>query len=312
MNTAVLFLIFNRPHTTAEVFAAIREARPERLYVGADGPRADREGEAERCAEARRIATDADWPCEVRTLFRNDNLGCRRAVNGAITWFFEHEEEGIILEDDCLPHPSFFPYCAALLERYREDPQIMCITGNNFQADMRGWPYSYYYSIFNHCWGWASWRRAWALYDAELEAFDPATAPRMLNKLCPVRGFGAHWSRILNRVKAGGVDSWAYIWTWSCFRQRGLTCTPKVNLVSNIGFGDAGTHTKTGTSPLANMPTRELEHPLKSPPEKQPEQSFDQHVALSHFGIGGPTLLKQVRRKIKRLAKFSQTKGRLA
>lgn len=312
MNTAVLFLIFNRPDTTAEVFAAIREARPERLYVAADGPRADREGEDCHCAETRRIATDVDWPCEVQTLFRYDNLGCRRAVSGAITWFFEHEEEGIILEDDCLPHPSFFPYCAALLERYREDPQIMCITGNNFQADMKGWPYSYYYSIFNHCWGWASWRRAWAFYDSELEAFDPATAPRMLDKLCPVRGFGSQWTDILNRVKAGGIDSWAYIWTWSCFRQGGLTCTPKVNLVSNIGFGDLGTHTTARTSPFANMPTSVLEQPIKSPPEERPEQIFDRYVALKHFGVGRPPLLKRMKKTFKRLASSLKLKRKLA
>jgi len=120
MISPVLFLIFNRPDTTTRVFEAIRAARPERLYVAADGPRMTREGEAERCAEARRIATAVDWPCEVKTLFRETNLGCRAAVSGAITWFFEHEEEGIILEDDCLPDPSFFPYCTELLAHYRD------------------------------------------------------------------------------------------------------------------------------------------------------------------------------------------------
>ena len=310
--TAVLFLIFNRPDTTTEVFAAIREARPARLYVAADGPRPDRAGEAERCAEARRIATEVDWPCEVRTLFRDQNLGCRRAVSGAITWFFEHEEEGIILEDDCVPHPSFFAFCGELLERYRDDRQIMCITGNNFQADMKGWPYSYYYSIFNHCWGWASWRRAWAFYDSELEGFDPTVAPRKLDRLCRVRGFGDHWARIFDRVKTGQIDSWAYIWTWTCFRHGGLTCTPRVNLVSNIGFGESGTHTTARVSPFANMETFEMEQPLVPPPAKKSEATFDRYAARNHFGIGRHTLLRRARRKLGRLARALRRESQTA
>src|SRR5262249_20722231 len=157
----VLFLIFNRPNTTARVMEAIRTAGPGRLYVAADGPRDGNADEAKRCAEVRRIATQVDWPCEVQTLFRERNLGCRQAVSSAITWFFEQEQEGIILEDDCLPSPSFFPYCAELLARFRNDERIMCITGCNFQQDMKGYPYSYYFSKYHHVWGWATWRRAW-------------------------------------------------------------------------------------------------------------------------------------------------------
>ncbi len=118
LKTAVLFLVFNRPDTTAQVFDAIRKARPPRLYVAADGPRANREGEAEKVAKVREIATAVDWPCEVRTLFRDANLGCKRAVSGALDWFFGEEEAGMVLEDDCLPHPDFFRFCDALLERY--------------------------------------------------------------------------------------------------------------------------------------------------------------------------------------------------
>lgn len=174
LSTPVLFVVFNRPETTSRVFNSIRNARPARLYVAADGPRAMREGEAQRCVEVRRIASAVDWPCEVRTLFRDENIGCRRSVSGAISWFFEHEPEGIILEDDCLPDASFFSYCATLLERYRIEPRVMAITGNNFQPSMEGYSASYYYSIYNHVWGWASWRRAWALYDADMGQFTPA------------------------------------------------------------------------------------------------------------------------------------------
>ncbi len=303
MTPATLFLVFNRPDKTAAAFAALRAAQPERLYVAADGPRADRPGEADQCDEARRIATQVDWPCEVRTLFRDENLGCRRAVSGAVTWFFEHEEAGIVLEDDCVPHPSFFAYCGEMLERHRDDKRVMCVTGTNFQSSMKGWPYSYYYSVFNHCWGWASWRRAWALYDAELEHFDPVRAERQLDRLCGVRGFGKHWVRIFSRVKTGELDSWASIWTWTCFRHGGLTCTPKVNLVSNIGFDDTATHTTARGSPFANMATALLPEPFRSPPDMRPHVGFDRHTARNHYGIGRRSLRKRIRRKLGRLVR---------
>lgn len=310
MALSILFLIFNRPDTTARVFESIRQAQPARLYVGADGPRTEREGEAERCMEARRIATQVDWPCEVKTLFRDENLGCRRAVSGAITWFFEEEEEGIILEDDCLPDPSFFPYCSALLERYRDDERIMCVTGDNFQNDMNGWPHDYYYSIHNHCWGWASWRRAWKLYDAELNSFEEATARPLLNRLSQVPGFADYWSVIWGRVKRQEIDTWCYQWTWSCWANGGLTCTPRVNLVSNIGFGPAATHTTGENSALANLPTSAVEFPLVPPPQMTASTSFDDYVARTVFGIGH----KEKRRRgfLKRLEKgFRRLRDRL-
>lgn len=289
----ILFLIFNRPDTTARVFAAIRAARPARLYVAADGPRSDRPGEADRCAEARRIATAIDWPCELRTLFRDTNLGCRRAVSGAITWFFEHEPEGIILEDDCLPHPTFFPYCAELLARYRDDERVMCITGNNFQKSMGRWPYSYYFSIYNHCWGWASWRRAWEHYDAEVERFGaPATTARV-RRLSRVRGFANYWCEKFRDVKEARIDSWAYVWTWSCWAQGGLTCTPRVNLVSNIGFGPDATHTKHAAE--AELAHGALAFPLNHPPSVTPTRDFDDHVTRSHFRVQGPSVRARLR-----------------
>ncbi|MBF9059792.1 hypothetical protein HKCCSP123_11425 [Rhodobacterales bacterium HKCCSP123] len=297
----VLFLIFSRPDTTARVFEAIRKARPARLYVAADGPRAGRPKEAERCEEARRVVSQVDWPCEVKTLFRERNLGCRRAVSGAISWFFEHEQEGIILEDDCLPDPSFFTFCTALLERYRDNPRVMCITGNNFQADMQAWPFSYYYSIFNHCWGWASWRRAWDLYDSELKNFDLDRSLRELDQLSRVQGFGAHWKQILDRVKNGKIDSWAYIWTWSCFREGGLTCTPRTNLVSNIGFGPEATHTVGEGSPLANLPVAPLPSPFTSPHHLAAEPRFDDHVARAVFRVASHTSTEKAVKRLRHI-----------
>src|SRR5262249_49404554 len=244
----VLFLVFNRPETTARVMEAIRAAGPERLYVAADGPQDGKTGEAERCADVRQIATRVDWPCEVRTLFRERNLGCRQAVSNAITWFFEQEQEGVILEDDCLPSQSFFPYCAELLAHFRDDERIMCITGNNFQQDMSGYPYSYYFSKYVHVWGWATWRRAWRSYDDTMKLYPEYIDFNFSKSRSPSSSFIAYWKGELDKVYRRTLDTWDYVWMFSCWANSGLTCTPRVNLVSNIGFGPDATHCRDNSS----------------------------------------------------------------
>lgn len=180
----VLFIIFRRPENTARVFAAIREARPSRLFIAADGPRASHPDDAERCRLAREVVAKVDWPCEVHTRFLDKNLGCGRAVSSAIHWFFENVEEGIILEDDILPEPSFFRYCAVLLERYRDNPRVMNITGYNPLTHGVG-DGSYYPSRFFHCWGWATWRRVERLYDYELSSFPALRESAIFDKAFP-------------------------------------------------------------------------------------------------------------------------------
>lgn len=252
---------------------AIRAARPPRLYVAADGPR-NRLGEAERCEEARRIATRVDWQCEVHTLFRDGNLGCRNAVGNAITWFFEHEEEGIILEDDCMPSPSFFEFCDELLVRFRDDERVMCITGNNHQNDMGEYPFSYYFSKYAYCWGWASWRRAWRLFDAQMIQYPEFVRSSALNGLSRSVGFAEYWKRRLDSVYSGGTDTWDYIWFYSCWAQNGLTAAPRVNLVSNIGFGPDATHT-TDVHDRRARPAEVLRFPLDHPRLFAPQHQFD-------------------------------------
>ena len=160
MTPAVLFIIFNRPETTQRVFDAIRLAKPTRLYIAADGPRENKTGEKELCEQARKIAQNVDWDCEVKTLFQKENLGCGKAVSHAISWFFENEDMGIILEDDCLPHQSFFKYCEELLEKYKNNDRIGIISGNNFQKKRKIGSFSYYFSDIVNIWGWATWARS--------------------------------------------------------------------------------------------------------------------------------------------------------
>jgi hypothetical protein len=230
-----------------------------------------------------------DWPCEVHTLFREFNLGCREAVSSAITWFFKNELEGIILEDDCLPNPTFFPYCAELLERYRNEPKIAMISGDNFQKQ----PFSdesYYFSRITHIWGWATWRRAWALYDKELSTYDPRQASYLLTAIRNDVNFVSYWHDRFQQTKSGVIDTWDYQWLWTCWSTGGLACAPGVNLISNIGFGADATHTTGGESPFANLATASIQLPLRDPTKIVPDVAKDNYIFRYHFGIHPFTL----------------------
>ena len=282
LNTPVLFLIFNRPETTEQVFSAIKKARPLRLYIAADGPRSGYPDEANHCKIARTVATNVDWDCEVKTLFRDQNLGCRLAVSQAIDWFFEQEPEGIILEDDCLPDQSFFWFCNELLERYRDDTRIMHIGGTNFQFGKNRTNYSYYFSRYAHVWGWASWRRAWKHYNEKLKKWHEAKKNGMLLHWTDDRHFINYWNRIFEKTASGEVDTWDYQWMFACWSQNGLSIVPSANLVSNIGFSTDGTHTKKD-SLLANMSTNTINIPLVHPKMVTSHFKADRFVECQQF-----------------------------
>lgn len=239
MQLAVLFMVFNRPALTERSFQAIRTARPARLYLAADGPR--RDGEAPLCAAVRAFAGRVDWPCEVKTLFHRRNLGCRLACSSAISWFFRQEPEGLVLEDDCLPHPDFFPYCAELLERYRSDPRIMVISGSNFQYGKKRGPGSYYFSRFSHIWGWASWARAWHNYDIDMRGLEAFCRGRLQDTLQHPAA-AAFFMRKFLYVARGLDNTWDYQLQYSVWKRRGLCIIPNVNLVENIGHGTDSAH----------------------------------------------------------------------
>jgi hypothetical protein len=246
-NTPVLFLIFNRPDTTLRVFKAIRQVSPKYLYIAADGPRPDRIGEKEKCEATRAIIKQVDWDCEVKTLFREKNLGCGKAVSSAITWFFDNVEQGIILEDDCLPHEDFFGYCEVLLEYYKNKPKVMFIGGSNFQDGKKWGDASYYFSAINHVWGWASWRRAWQKYDFTLSKINELQFDAISKNYSKTISESNYWKKIFLRMKNNAIDTWDYQLLFSIWNASGISVIPNVNLISNIGFGDGATHT-TGTN----------------------------------------------------------------
>lgn len=281
LQTPVLFLVFNRPEKTAKVFEAIRKARPPRLYVAADGARENRSGEAEKVEMVRQIATAVDWPCEVKTFFRDKNLGCKYAVSGGITWFFEQESQGIILEDDCLPSQSFFWYCEELLNCYANDMRIWHICGNNFYSKKP--PNSYSFGgVFGSIWGWATWANRWSKYDVEINAFEESLH---LGLLQTAYGGGiAVRSRLKNFLAIRrGLDTWDYQWVFCRWINSGLTIVPSVNLVENLGFGSEATHTKGAPDPKKVLSANEILLPLTHPKIIIRDAKLELYLALNQY-----------------------------
>jgi len=256
--TPVLFIVFRRPDTTAQVFQAIRQARPTRLFVAADGPRPGKDGEAELCRQTRAILDGVDWPCQVVTRFQDENQGIKKGVSGAITWFFTQVNEGIILEDDCLPHADFFPYCAALLERYRNDPRVFHIGGVNFQPQVRTASGSYYFSRYNHVWGWATWKRAWDTYRPEFEGLEAFLSQADQHRFWDSSRERKYWRKTFEATRTGRVVTWDYQWKYTMWAENALGITPESNLVVNVGFGAGATNTSDGKGNHEERPLEPL------------------------------------------------------
>ncbi|MEK6805807.1 MAG: hypothetical protein AABY95_04085 [Pseudomonadota bacterium] len=284
----VLFLIFNRPEHTARSFAAIRQVRPVRLYVAADGPRPNRADEAELCARTRAVATAVDWPCEVHTRFNDVNQGCRRAVSGALGWFFETEKDGIILEDDLVAHPSFFTFANEMLARYRDDERVFSINGSNY-AYSPDWSESYGFSIFMNMHGWATWRRSYQLVDPEMTSWAQQRRGkipwlyRMLRGSAPRSEWqkivwAAYWHDRFSAMLDGSVDSWAYVWVYTGLLRRKLSVVPRAHMVRNIGWGPEATHTPNPLDPRADIAVAEMKFPLNHPTDVQTDPAYDIHA----------------------------------
>jgi len=255
LETPVLFLIFKRLDTTKQVFEQIKKEKPPKLYIAADGPRKNVEGELEKCKAVREyVLNNIDWDCKVKTLFREKNLGCGRAVSEAITWFFEHEEKGIIFEDDVVPSLSFFWFCEELLERYKSDMRIWLIGGCNFQDGNKRGDGDYYFSAISHIWGWASWANRWKFNDFELKNINDDSFIENYWEGPALK----YWKKIFWNMKDKILNkeffTWDYQWLFTMWYHQGLGISPNVNLISNIGFGRDATHTENIDLKFANLP----------------------------------------------------------
>ena len=280
----VLLIVFSRLDTTQKVFERIRLAQPKRLYIAADGARAHKQGETEKVEAVRHFLINAvDWDCEVKTKFEAHNLGCKYNPQSAISWFFGQEEMGIILEDDCVPSTTFFPYCSELLHRYKEDLRIWGISGSNLVEDFHEGPKdTYFFSEFFMTWGWASWRNRWKKHEENLENFDfYLSTPLFKEKFKNATAA----QQMVNRARISykdKLDAWDYQWLYTCMINHGLLATPYRNQIYNIGFGEEATHTtnKSGMS----IQEKNIELPIQHPQILLPDRARDNAFFKRIFG----------------------------
>lgn len=264
----VVFIVFNRPDTTRQVFEAIRAAKPPKLLVVADGPRGNKPDDAEKCAACRSIIDEVDWDCEVHRNFSETNMGCRLRVSSGITWAFEHVDKAIILEDDCVPSLAFFRYCRELLDRYEFDERVMMISGQNHLFGQAETTDSYYFSRYPHAmWGWATWRRAWAQYDVNMTQWPEIRDRKLFDQYFAKRRERYYWESLFEFIyQSKDATIWDYQWFFTIWANSGLCATPARNLVRNIGFDSDATHTHTKYDRVyAALRSEELEFPLRHP-----------------------------------------------
>jgi hypothetical protein len=274
-------LIFNRPETTARVFEAVRAAKPPKLLLVADGPRVGKIGEKEKCRAARSIVQHVDWPCTVLTSFSDENLGCKLRISTGLDWVFSQVDEAIILEDDCLPHPSFFRFCEEMLARYRDDERVMMIAGTNYLIDKLLIKESYCFSRYYSIWGWASWKRAWSKYDINMSEWETLRSQDQLKSLYSEKFMCNYISKMFDSAFENRINTWDIQWFYSCLINNGLCIVPRVNLVSNIGI--EGTHSSKVSS-NHNFAVFDIDlDNLSHPQSVIPNRLYDGQFFSMHF-----------------------------
>jgi hypothetical protein len=279
LETPVAFVLFRRPDRTRLIFGAIRAARPKRLFMIADGPRNAEEAGA--CKEARAVVDEVDWPCEVTRDFAPQNLGLKHRLPSGLDRVFDEVDRAIVLEDDCLPHASFFPFCDELLERYADDEQVMHVTGSQLLLDPPPWSASYHFSRYVHIWGFATWRRAWRNFDVELREWhelDRAARETRLRSMFDEETERNHWRYVWDGSHE--IDNWDAQWSYALLAREGLAANPNRNLISNIGFGVDATNATEDPHGIAARPLEGIEFPLDHPAAVERDQAADAAVSL--------------------------------
>jgi hypothetical protein len=302
LTTPVLFLIFNRPDLTERSFAIIKAAKPAKLFLAADGPRPDKEGEAELCRQTRQIVLDhIDWDCELHTMLRENNLGCKQAVSSAISWLFENVEEGIILEDDICPDDTFFPFCEEMLIKYKGDERITQISGVNLKPQEIN-NESYFFSKVGGIWGWATWRRVWQHYDVNINNWADKRVRDSIKQFLGKKDWFNRIKGSFEMVYKKELDTWDYQWVYTQMELNGLAIIPKKNLIENVGFRADATHTHSSNEVLeSKMKINSIDFPLIHPKEVISNDVYTDYY-FSLFDRPQPyykRILKRIKAKIK-------------
>lgn len=296
----VLFILFNRPKHAQLVLERLKLIKPTRLFVSVDGPRAKVDADIKGVEECLALLDTIDWQCTVIKLINEKNLGCKIAVSQAITWFFSQVEAGIILEDDCLPDPTFFDYCRTLLHKYAHNSNIMHIGGCNLYEGLRWSEDSYFFTNIPHIWGWATWSRAWEKYNVDIPEYPLFAQSGIIDTITLDVGSRRFWKKSFNAVYEGKIDTWDYQWVFTIWLHKGFCITPNQNLVSNIGFDQDATHTVVDST-MANIPTVPIKVELMKCPNKV-EICYDAiEYAMSKF-FQAPSWWATKLNRLKRIA----------
>lgn len=294
MKTPVALIIFIRPDHTQRVFNVIAQAKPDQLFIIADGPR--NQEEYAQCQATRNVVAQIDWDCEVHRNYADENMGLKHRISSGLDWVFKQVETAIILEDDCVPDPSFFRFCEELLDYYVDDPRVMHITGDNFGYKPKNTEVSYYFTRYIHVWGWATWRRAWKQFDIEMKAWsDPVTKEAILLTF-KTKKERDYWSNLWDKVVSNEIDTWDYSWFFACLLQNGLSIMPTQNLVTNIGFGEASTNTKEAGNHAATHNRGKMRFPILHPKNVVQDTDADQYT--SRMLVYEHSLLNRIRRRL--------------
>ena len=285
IKSPVALFVFNRPDVTRRVFEQVRMAKPENLFVVVDGPR--NEADKQKTDQVKKIVENVDWKCQVFKNYSDTNMGCDVRIATGINWVFQNVDRAIFLEDDCLPHPSFFRFCDELLEKYKNDPKIMHISGDNFQHENKKFicNESYYFSRISQSWGWATWKRAWLLQDKDMKRWPETKSSNLLGKIFHDKAIVAYWEDLLQKFYDKKRINWDGQWTFACFVNNGLCIMPKVNLISNIGFGDGATHTRQHNHKFSNLPVSAIKFPLTHPDKKMVNHQAEDYTMKWFFGV---------------------------
>lgn len=275
LKSAVVLIIYKRSVNFIDIINALKNVKPSKLYIIADGPKP---GDKDECLKTRdTLEKIINWPCVIHKNYSNINMGLKKRFNSGISWVFEKEDRAIFIEDDCIPHPTFFRFCDELLEKYKDNDNVLTISGDNFQFGKLNIKESYYFSRYPHVWGWATWKRAWSKYDPDIKDWENSSKYAWLSKVSTSKVSALNWKYIFDRMYQNKINTWDYQLTYMSLKNRGLNIIPTVNLVSNHGYDAAATHTKR-KSRVMDMKVQEMKFPLSHPKTLEWNDRADKNI----------------------------------
>lgn len=291
-NTPIVVIIYNRKQALKKLIAVLRNIAPTRIFIIADGPKA---GEEKKVLEARSVIDEIDWIAKIEKIYSPTNMGLKDRIKSGLDKVFAKVETAIIIEDDCIPSQQFFYFCEELLHKYKDEKKILSISGDNFLKRKISIKDSYYFSRFFHSWGWATWKRAWSLYDEQLNEWPQQKKDAWLEKLDFSKRERVYWSNILDLVKDDRIKSWAYRWSYTHFKLGGLSIVPAKNLVQNVGFGEEATNTKLGRRSLSQI-AENLRFPLTHPDKIERNKDADEYTGKTLYATTKNCIVVQIKK----------------